>query len=120
MHKIYFALMITTGVGAAALIGGASNTNAKLQAKNCSGLNEAECLCVAALDVGTQGALDEYLRLFPDADTACNATASTSLYSIDLGDGGDGPDGTITPAGSNPGDGGDGSDGGEGSVAVRR
>jgi hypothetical protein len=41
------------------------------------GLNSAECACKIALVTGSQNALRSFLQKYPNADTACNALAST-------------------------------------------
>lgn len=42
--------------------------------------SKAECACEFALQKGTKSALQEFLRLYRNADTACNATASTAEF----------------------------------------
>jgi hypothetical protein len=42
------------------------------------GLGSAECACKIALVSGSQNALRSFLQKYPNADTACNARASTA------------------------------------------
>ena len=42
------------------------------------GLSKAECACEIALQKGTKKALRDFLKLYRNADTACNALASTA------------------------------------------
>jgi hypothetical protein len=41
---------------------------------------QAECACEAALDEGTIEALEDFLRNYPWADTACRARALEELF----------------------------------------
>jgi len=52
------------------------NTTSVSAAPSCG--TKAECACQIALDSGSRGALQAFLRLYPRAGTACNATASTA------------------------------------------
>ena len=67
---------------------GATEANASADLLQCmvTGKSEAECACEAALEQDTLQALQLFLRDYPSAKTACNATASTLI--VDRGGGG--------------------------------
>jgi hypothetical protein len=46
-------------------------------------LNKAECACEMALEKGTKKALRDYLKLYRNADTACDAMASIKKITED-------------------------------------
>ncbi len=53
------------------------NTTSASAAASCG--TKSECACQVALDTGSRGALQMFLRRYPHASTACNASDSTAL-----------------------------------------
>jgi hypothetical protein len=74
-------ITLSSALIVAATLFGASAEARKSDVDQCSasGLNKAECACVMALEKGTKKALRDYLSLYRNADTACNARASTEI-----------------------------------------
>src|SRR3989337_4401861 len=75
---IFFTL--SSALIIAASVYGVSADAQKSDLDQCTagGLSKAECACETALEKGTQKALRDFLRLYGNADTACNALASTA------------------------------------------
>jgi hypothetical protein len=72
----------------------------QLNTSPASAATKAEIACRIALESGSRAALQAYLRLYPRAGTACNATASTATTGDDglshLTGGGFTPAATVT------------------------
>jgi hypothetical protein len=79
--RIFFTL--SSALIVAASVYGVSADAQKSELDQCTagGLSKAECACEAALKKGTQKALRDFLKLYRNADTACNALASTETVS---------------------------------------
>ena len=75
--RIFFTLSSTLIV-AASVYGGSAAARTSYDQCIEGGLGKAECACNFALQKGTVKALQEYLKLYRNADTACNAKASTA------------------------------------------
>ena len=75
---------------AASVFGGSAEAR-KLSLDQCMGDSpyKAECACETALQKGTQKALRDFLKLYRNADTACNAQASTEIIIENGGNGGE-------------------------------
>jgi hypothetical protein len=79
--RIFFTL--SSALIVAASVYGVSADAQKSDLDQCiaGGLSKAECACETALQKGTQEALRDFLKLYRNADTACNALASTATVS---------------------------------------
>jgi uncharacterized protein YjbI with pentapeptide repeats len=79
--RIFFTL--SSALIVAASVYGVSADAQKSDLDQCTagGLSKAECACELALQKGTQKALRDFLKLYENADTACNALASTATVS---------------------------------------
>ena len=86
----------------------ASSTNPAL-VLNCKpevGLSrkeEIQCACDVALRKGTIEALESFLHLYSNEDSACSALASTALVKFGNNDKNGSPGGGLTPGGGIPG-----------------
>ncbi len=76
--RIFFTL--SSALIVAASVFGVSADAQKSDLDQCiaGGLSKAECACNTALQKGTQEALRDFLILYRNAETACNALASTA------------------------------------------
>ena len=101
--KVVFSLAALAGSALvlASISGQAANTSASCKK---GGLSGAECACQLALDTGSSVALQKFLRIYPHADTACNAQASTANTNgnsgLDVKSGGNTNGGVASNAGS--------------------
>ena len=83
--RIFFTLSSTLIV-AASVYGGSAAARTSYEQCIEGGVGKAECACNFALQKGTVKALQEYLKLYRNADTACNAKASTTTLTENSGD----------------------------------
>ena len=78
MKKLTAFFSISALAGAALLLAAAPGNTASYTSDEPEvNMAAAERACQIALDTGSAKALQQYRRLYPSADTACNATAST-------------------------------------------
>ncbi len=90
-------LLSGLGILATGIVGLGLGTAEQARAQEPTQLTQAEIACEAALLEGTIEALEEYLRLYPSASTACRALALNALS--DFGGGPDGPANVVPPSG---------------------
>ena len=83
MKTVQIAFSLSAVTASALFLASMSGNAATSQSCRQSGLSPAECACQIALDSGSRNALARFIRNYPRADTACNATASTAIDAND-------------------------------------
>jgi hypothetical protein len=93
-YQVLGVSFLVAGVGAIMLPVNVDAAKSAMEACLTGGSSKAECECEAALESGSESALQSFLKRYPNADTICNATASTGVV-VDRDD--------TNPDGVNPG-----------------
>ena len=99
--RLFFTLSSSLIIAASVYGVSANAKQSNLEQCIAGGLSKAECACEIALQDGTKKALRDFLKLYRNADTACNALASTAEFTENSNGGPPGSSGG--PPGSNGG-----------------
>lgn len=78
-YQILGLSFLVAGVGGIMLPVNVDAAKSAMEACLTSGASKAECECEAALNAGTEQALQRFLNRYRNADTVCNATASAGV-----------------------------------------